>query len=117
MVYKKFSALSGWCCCRSRLKPAKIKHNREVCKTFSQFYCGIFSRTKLFVKNITIIFEAESKIPENMFGFQQYLGFLLFLTIATIGFWLMMFLVSFVFYWVTGATVELIKERKAMRNE
>lgn len=52
-----------------------------------------------------------------MFGFQQYLGFILFLTIATIGFWLMMFLVSFVFYWVGGATVELIKERKAGRKE
>jgi hypothetical protein len=48
-----------------------------------------------------------------MFEFQQYLGFLLFLTIATIGFWLMMFLVSFVFYWLGGATVELVKERRA----
>ncbi|GGB81394.1 hypothetical protein GCM10007424_21870 [Flavobacterium suaedae] len=47
--------------------------------------------------------------------FQQYLGFLAFLTIITIGFWLMMFLVSFVFYWVGGATVELIKERRNNR--
>lgn len=117
MVYKRFVALSGWCCCRSRLKPAKIKNNREVNKTFFQFYCEFFNGQVLVVININTIFEAESKIPENMFGFQQYLGFLLFLTIATIGFWLMMFLVSFVFYWVTGATVELIKERKAMRNE
>ncbi|MEZ4854494.1 hypothetical protein [Flavobacterium sp.] len=51
-----------------------------------------------------------------MFDFQQYLGFLLFLTILTIGFWLMMFLIPFVLYWVTGATVELMKERKAKRQ-
>jgi hypothetical protein len=44
--------------------------------------------------------------------FDQYLGFLAFLTILTIGFWLMMFLVSFVFYWVGGATIELIKEKR-----
>ncbi len=48
--------------------------------------------------------------------FSQYLGFLAFLTIATIGFWLMMFLVSFVFYWVGGATVELIKEKQAEKK-
>lgn len=51
-----------------------------------------------------------------MFEFQEYLGFLLFLTIATIGFWLMMFLVSFVFYWVGGATVELVKEKRALKQ-
>ncbi|WP_168196984.1 hypothetical protein [Flavobacterium alkalisoli] len=51
-----------------------------------------------------------------MFEFQQYLGFLLFLCIITIGFWLMMFLVSFVFYWVGGATVELIKEKRNNRK-
>lgn len=44
--------------------------------------------------------------------FTQYLGFLAFLTVLSIGFWLMMFLVPFVMYWVGGATVELIKERK-----
>ena len=47
-----------------------------------------------------------------MFEFQQYLGFLLFLTILTIGFWLMIFLASFVPYWIGGAIAELLKERK-----
>ena len=47
-----------------------------------------------------------------MFEFQQYLGFILFLCILTIGFWLMMFLVGFVSYWVGGATIELIKEKR-----
>ena len=56
-------------------------------------------------------------ILENMFEFQQYLGFLLFLTILTMGFWLMIFLIHFVFYWIFGATRELLKERKAAKRE
>lgn len=51
-----------------------------------------------------------------MFEFQQYLGFLVFLCIFTMGFWLMLFLVSFVFYWVTGASIELFKEKKAQKE-
>ncbi len=51
-----------------------------------------------------------------MFEFQQYLGFLLFLTILTMGFWLMIFLVSFLPYWVGGALTELYKERKAKKK-
>ncbi len=50
-----------------------------------------------------------------MFEFQQYLGFILFLTILTIGFWLMFFLVGFVQYWIVGAMRELYKERKAKK--
>ncbi|GGC89595.1 hypothetical protein GCM10011508_16100 [Flavobacterium lutivivi] len=52
-----------------------------------------------------------------MFEFQQYLGFLAFLTILTIGFWLMIFLITAIIpYWVFGATRELLKERKAKRE-
>jgi hypothetical protein len=51
-----------------------------------------------------------------MFEFQQYLGFLLFLTVLTIGFWLMIFLVGFVQYWLVGAIKELIKEKRAKRQ-
>lgn len=51
-----------------------------------------------------------------MFEFQQYLGFLLFLAIFLTGFWLLLFLANFAFYWVTGATIELLKERKAKKN-
>ncbi|HRN98036.1 MAG TPA: hypothetical protein PLA69_01775 [Flavobacterium sp.] len=51
-----------------------------------------------------------------MFEFQQYLGFLLFLTILTMGFWLMIFLIHFVFYWIGGASYELWKERKAKKS-
>ncbi|MFX0558032.1 hypothetical protein ACOCEA_14625 [Maribacter sp. CXY002] len=57
-----------------------------------------------------------------MFEFDQYLGFLAFLTILTIGFWLMMFLLLFVVpYWLGGNIIELLKERRdkkrAARNE
>lgn len=51
-----------------------------------------------------------------MFEFQQYLGFIAFLTIFTIGFWLMLFLVSFSMYWVSGATIELVKEKRAQKK-
>jgi hypothetical protein len=52
-----------------------------------------------------------------MFEFQQYLGFLLFLTILTIGFWLMIFLIGFVQYWLGGAIIELIKETRSKNKE
>ena len=65
----------------------------------------------------TIIFVKYSKIPENMFEFDQYLGFLLFLTVLTIGFWLMIFLVGFVQYWLVGSIIELIKELKAKKQQ
>ncbi len=51
-----------------------------------------------------------------MFEFQQYLGFIAFLTILTIGFWLMFFLAGFVQYWIVGAMRELYKERKARKD-
>ena len=48
-----------------------------------------------------------------MFDFDQYLGFLAFLTILSIGFWLMMFLLLFVVpYWLGGNIIELLKERR-----
>jgi len=56
-----------------------------------------------------------------MFDFDQYLGFLAFLTILTIGFWLMIFLLTFVIpYWIGGSLIERIKEireeKKAKRE-
>ncbi|MCM4156055.1 hypothetical protein [Gramella sp. AN32] len=52
-----------------------------------------------------------------MFDFDQYLGFLAFLTILTMGFWLMFFLVAFVPYWIAGAVGELVKEKRAARKK
>tara|TARA_R110002167_G_scaffold25912_6_gene89398 strand:+ start:3520 stop:3693 length:174 start_codon:yes stop_codon:yes gene_type:complete len=48
-----------------------------------------------------------------MFEFDQYLGFLAFLTILTIGFWLMIFLLTFVVpYWLFGNLKEMYQERR-----
>lgn len=53
-----------------------------------------------------------------MFEFQQYLGFITFLTVLTIGFWLMIFLLTFIIpYWVFGAMKELIQERRAAKKK
>jgi len=53
-----------------------------------------------------------------MFDFDQYLGFLAFLTILTIGFWLMIFLITFVVpYWIGGAFIERMREKKAERQK
>ncbi|WP_459209822.1 hypothetical protein [Aquimarina rhabdastrellae] len=54
-----------------------------------------------------------------MFEFDQYLGFLAFLTILTIGFWLLIFLATFVIpYWIGGALIENFKlKREAKRKE
>ena len=54
-----------------------------------------------------------------MFEFDQYLGFLAFATILTIGFWLMIFLLTFVIpYWVGGSLLERLKEiREEKKNK
>ncbi len=56
-----------------------------------------------------------------MFDFDQYLGFLAFLSILTLGFWLMIFLITFVVpYWIVGSLLERLKEirveKKAKRQ-
>ena len=51
-----------------------------------------------------------------MFEFDQYLGFLAFLTILTIGFWLMIFLVSILPYWIFGAAKERLEEMREERR-
>ncbi|MEM0518734.1 MULTISPECIES: hypothetical protein [Aequorivita] len=53
-----------------------------------------------------------------MFTFEQYLGFLVFLTILTMGFWLMIFLVSILPYWIGGQLYETWKlKRDAKRKK
>jgi hypothetical protein len=61
-------------------------------------------------KNITLTFVATFKNSKHVW-FSQYLGFLLFYR-SNMGFWLMFFLVSFVSYWVGGATWEAYKEKR-----
>ena len=52
-----------------------------------------------------------------MFDFDQYLGFLAFLTILTIGFWLMIFLVSIIPYWIGGALIENMKLKREAKSK
>jgi hypothetical protein len=51
---------------------------------------------------------------------QQFLGFLVFLTVFTMGFWLMLFLITFVIpYWLFGNLMEsrkLKKEAKKLKS-
>ena len=48
-----------------------------------------------------------------MIEFNQYLGFIVFFIIITIGFWLMIFLLTFVIpYWIIGNLREKLTERK-----
>ncbi|MAZ29538.1 MAG: hypothetical protein CL868_20990 [Cytophagaceae bacterium] len=51
-----------------------------------------------------------------MFEFDQYLGWLAFLMIFTIGFWVMLFLVGIVPYWLGGNIMEIMKERKERKR-
>ena len=71
----------------------------------------------LLRKNFKHTFVLTFINSKKMFDFSQYLGFLLFLTVLTIGFWLMFFLVGFVSYWVGGATWEAYKERRAKKKQ
>lgn len=57
------------------------------------------------------------KNSETMFEFEQYLGFIAFLTILTMGFWLMIFLVAIVPYWIGGSVTEMIKEKREARKK
>ena len=52
-----------------------------------------------------------------MFEFDQYLGFLAFMSILTIGFWLMIFLLTFAIpYCVFGSAIESFKEKRAAKK-
>ena len=52
-----------------------------------------------------------------MFEFDQYLGFLAFLAVFTLGFWLMIFLLTFVVpYWLVGNLIEIFKEKRAAKK-
>ncbi|UVD80256.1 MULTISPECIES: hypothetical protein [Myroides] len=52
-----------------------------------------------------------------MFEFQQYLAFIIGMTVITMAFWLLIFLVGFASYWAFGGTREFLKEKKAKRQQ
>lgn len=86
--------------------PAKLKN--LFIKVFTHFV-GLVKETLYLCKRIY-------KKSGIMFEFQQFIAFLIGVTILIMGFWLMLFLISFVFYWAFGGTIDLIKENKAKRN-
>jgi hypothetical protein len=48
----------------------------------------------------------------------QFSGYLVFLAIFTMGFWLMLFLLTFVVpYWLFGNIIEIWKEKRAAKKE
>lgn len=52
-----------------------------------------------------------------MFEFDQYLGFLSFLAIFTMGFWLLILLLTFIIpYWLIGNFIEKLKERREAKK-
>lgn len=73
-------------------------------------FCLQFSFLRGIFIPFYFIFVAEF---DSMFEFDQYLGFLAFLSILTIGFWLMIFLITFVIpYWLFGSLMERLKTKK-----
>lgn len=51
-----------------------------------------------------------------LFEFDQFLGFVAFMVVGLMGFWLMVFLMAILPYWVGGNIKELLDERKAAKN-
>lgn len=51
--------------------------------------------------------------------FQQFIGFLIFLGVFTMGFWLMIFALTFIVpYWLFGSIMEHMKlKREAKKNK
>ncbi|MBB6680324.1 hypothetical protein H4O20_02595 [Aequorivita sp. 609] len=47
-----------------------------------------------------------------MFTFEQFLGFIAVMTVVTIGFWLMIFLMGILPYWIGGALQENFKNKR-----
>lgn len=52
-----------------------------------------------------------------MFTFDQFLGFLAVMTVVTIGFWLLIFLMGILPYWIGGSLLENWKMRKAEKEK
>ena len=53
-----------------------------------------------------------------MFEFDQYLGFLAFISILTIGFWLMIYHQTIAIpNWIFGSAIEAFKEKRAAKKE
>lgn len=52
-----------------------------------------------------------------MFSFDQYLGFIFIMTVVTIGFWLLFFLMGILPYWIGGALKEQWQEKRDAKRK
>ncbi len=59
----------------------------------------------------------NTKYAFTMFTFSQYLGFIAFLVIALMGFWLLIFLSALIPYWIGGALKERFAENRAAKKQ
>ena len=76
------------------------------------------NKNKIIARTVSELSYIWQKITkrEIMFEFDQFLGFLAFMFIALMGFWLMLFLVSIVPYWIGGSVKEMMDERKEKKR-
>jgi len=57
------------------------------------------------------------RIKSSIMEVAQFIGFLIFLSVFTLGFWLMLFLISFVIpYWLGGYFLEEFKLKKEAKR-
>ena len=77
-------------------------------KKFNENYCEYFGYFLSLAK--------IQKIRKIMFEFDQYLGFLAFVIILLMGFWVMLFLVGILPYWIGGSLKEMMDERKEKKR-
>ena len=63
------------------------------------------------------IFVANNNEKKHFMEIEQFFGFLIFLSVLTMGFWLMIFLLTFVIpYWVFGSAIEEWKLKRAAKK-
>ncbi len=66
---------------------------------------------------INITFEHYKIIREQFMEIGQFLGFLVFMGIFSMGFWLMIFLLAFVVpYWLVGNIKEIFKFKREAKK-
>jgi len=70
---------------------------------------GLFTQDVLSLKKIRTR-------PDIMIHFDQWLGFLLIMTLLVIGFWIMFFVVSLLPYWIYGALKNPVKKKEDLEQ-
>ena len=69
------------------------------------------------ILKISIIFEQNINITFTYMDINQFLGFLAFLGVLTMGFWLMIFALAFIVpYWLFGNIMEIRKLKKEAKK-